>query len=151
MTPVRPSSAGAAGPPSLLEGEIVHVPLRQAAAAGAFGGLVVGGFIGSLIGALVAWLAGAVIDWQRDLAFTLGVARRLLPFGDQVAFLRWIDATWFVVIPTVALALALVAALFGGTLGLLVGAAYNRSRRHVRIRILPDHLAAPTPVPAAPD
>ena len=116
-------------------GEIVHVPIRQAAWAGAIGGLVVGSVLGVLIGALLAWLAGALLDWQRDLAFTLGVARRLLPFGDQVALLRNVDQYWFVVVPGVAIVLALVAALFGAVLGALVAAAYNRSRRHVAVRI----------------
>jgi hypothetical protein len=76
-----------------------------------------------------------VLDWQRDLAFTLGVARRLLPFGDQVALLRNVDSLWFVVIPGVAIVLAFVAAVFGGMLGALVAAAYNRSSRHVRISV----------------
>jgi len=114
---------------------IVHVPIRQAAAAGAIGGLVVGAVLGVLLGALVAWLAGAVIDWQRDLAFTLGVARRLLPFGDQVALLRNVDQYWFIVIPGVAILLALVAAAFGALLGALVAAVYNRSRRRVAVDI----------------
>ena len=117
------------------DGEIVRVPLRQSAAAGAFGGVVVGAVLGSLIGGLLAWLAGAVLDWQRDLAFTLGVARRLLPFGDQLAFLRTVDSLWYVVVPGVALVLALVAGAFGGLLGALVAAAYNRSGHHVRIRV----------------
>jgi hypothetical protein len=117
------------------DGVIVHVPLRQAAAAGAIGGLVVGAVLGTLIGALVAWLAGAALEWQRDLAFTLGVARRLLPFGDQVALLRNVDQYWFVVVPGAAVLLALIGAAFGAVLGALVAAAYNRSRRLVRIHI----------------
>ena len=132
MTRVVPSSPSA---PRRVDGEIVHVPLRQAAAAGAIGGLVVGAVLGVLLGAFLAWLAGAVIDWQRDLAFTLGIARRLLPFGDQVALLRNVDQYWFLVVPGVAIVFALVAALFGAVLGALVAAAYNRSRRRVAVRI----------------
>ncbi len=142
-----------------IEGEIVHVPLRQAAAAAAFGGLVVGAFLGSLIGALLAWLAGAALDWQRDLAFTLGIARRLLPFGDQVGLLRTVDSLWYLVVPGVAVVLALIASAFGAVLGALVAAAYNRSRRRVRIRAVPVEIAepgrygpagGPTPQPPAP-
>jgi hypothetical protein len=88
-----------------------------------------------LLGAFLAWLAGAVIDWQRDLAFTLGIARRLLPFGDQIALLRSVDQYWFLVVPGVAIVLALVAAVFGMVLGALVAAAYNRSRRRVAVRV----------------
>lgn len=132
MTGDLPSGRGAPGP---VDGEIVHVPLRQAAAAGAIGGLVVGAVLGVLLGAFLAWLAGAVIDWQRDLAFTLGIARRLLPFGDQVALLRNVDQYWFLVVPGVAILFALVASLFGAVLGGLVAAAYNRSRRRVAVRI----------------
>ena len=126
---------GSAPPARRVDGEIVHVPLRQAAAAGAIGGLVVGAVLGVLLGALLAWLAGAVIDWQRDLAFTLGIARRLLPFGDQLALLRNVDQYWFLVVPAVAILFALVASLFGAVLGALVAAAYNRSRRRVAVRI----------------
>jgi hypothetical protein len=121
--------------PPRIDGEIVHVPLRQAAAAGAIGGLVVGAVLGVLLGAFLSWLAGAVIDWQRDLAFTLGIARRLLPFGDQLALLRNVDQYWFLVVPGVAIVFAVVAALFGALLGALVAAAYNRSRRRVAVRI----------------
>lgn len=128
--------------PAGAEGEIVHVPLRQAAAAGAIGGLVVGAMLGCLIGALLAWLAGALLDWQRDLAFTLGVARRLLPFGDQITFLRTVDSMWWAVIPIVAVVLAIVTAAFGAMLTTLVASAYNRYGRRVRI-----HIA----VPAATD
>lgn len=134
--PEGPSAPGA--PPLLAEGDIVHVPLRQAAAAGAIGGLVVGLVLGTLIGALLAWLAGAVLDWQRDLSFTLGVARRLLPFGDQIGLLRAVDSLWYVVVPGVAIVLALVSAAFGAMLGALVAAAYNQSRRRVRVRVLVD-------------
>ena len=154
MTPPPPAIPTERGAVAATDGEIVPVPRRQAAAAGAIGGLVVGAMLGSLIGALLAWLAGAVLDWQRDLAFTLGVARRLLPFGDQIAFLRTVDTFWWVAIPTVALALSLVTAVFGALLTTLVASTYNRSRRRVRIRITvspgPDNAAAAQPVQGGP-
>jgi hypothetical protein len=126
-------------PSEHVEAEVVAVPVRQAASVGAFTGLVVGAVLGSLLGAMLTWLAGALLDWQRDLAFTLGIARRLLPFGDQVSLLRSVDAMWYFVIPGVALVLGLVAALFGALLAALIAGVYNRSRQRltVRIRIKP--------------
>jgi hypothetical protein len=120
---------------TLVWGEVVFVPLRPAATAGALSGLVTGLVVGSLLGALLTWMAGAILDWQRDLTFTLGVARRLLPFGDQIGLLRSVDALWYAVIPGVALATAGVASVFGALLGALLAAAYNRSRRRVRVSL----------------
>jgi hypothetical protein len=86
-----------------------------------------------VVGALLVWFAGTMLEWQRDLAFTLGVARTLLPLGDQVVALRWISSTWYLVIPVVALALALFIAMVGGLIGALLAAAYNRSPRHASV------------------
>ena len=102
-------------------------------------GLTIGVVIGSVAGALLVWFAGTVLEWQRELAFTLGVARTLLPLGDQVGALRWISSSWYLVIPVVAVAVALVLALFGGLIGALLAAAYNRSPRHAAVVVeLPD-------------
>ena len=113
----------------------MHIPVRSAAAAGAVIGLVVGLVVGAFAGALLVWLAGALLDWQRDLAFTLGVARRLLPFGDQTALLRGVDSLWYVAIPAVSLVLALVAALFGALVASMVAAVYNRLPGRFRVLI----------------
>ena len=132
------SGDGAAVPAAdsgLVEAEVVVLPLSQAATMGALTGLVVGAFLGSLLGALLTWLAGALLDWQRDLAFTLGIARRLLPFGDQVALLRNVDAMWYLVIPGVALVLGLVTSVFGALLAALIATVYNRSGHRLVVRI----------------
>jgi hypothetical protein len=88
---------------------------------------------GVVLGAGFVWLAGAVLDWQRDLAFTFGVAQRLLPFGDQQALLRNVEASWYVVIPVVGLTVGLFGGLLGGLIGALLAATYNRSPRHAMI------------------
>jgi len=92
-----------------------------------------------MLGAVLVWLAGSVLGWQRELGFTLGIARTLLPFGDQIAILRWISGTWWLVIPAAALIGAAVSGLVGGLLGGLLAAAYNRSPRHAAVVVeLPD-------------
>ena len=90
--------------------------------------------LGTVGGAVLAWAAGAVLAWQRELAFTLGVARTLLPFGDQLALLRWVSSTWYLVIPIVGMAVAVFSALVGGLIGALLGCglqpfAASRQRR----------------------
>jgi len=117
----------------MIRGRLAGVSVRASFAAGLWVGLTVGLVIGAIAGALLAWFAGTVLEWQRDLAFTLGVARTLLPLGDQVAALRWISSTWYLVIPAVAVAIALVTALFIGLIGALLAAAYNRSPRHADV------------------
>jgi len=109
------------------------VSVRASFGAGAWVGATLGLVLGAILGALVAWFAGTVLEWQRDLAFTLGVARGLLPLGDQVTALRWVSSTWYLVIPAVGLALAVVAGLIGGLIGALLAAAYNRSPRHAAV------------------
>ena len=79
---------------------------------------------------------------ERELGFTLGIARTLLPFGDQIAALRWISTTWWLVIPAVALANAVVSGLVGGLVGSILAAAYNRSPRHASVVVeVPDEEA----------
>ncbi len=109
------------------------VSVRAAMAAGAWVGFALGLFFGAAIGAGVVWFSGAVVDWQRELAFTFGVARRLLPFGDQLGLLRELELRWWLVIPVVALAVGAVAALVGALLGGILAAAYNRSPRHALV------------------
>ncbi len=135
MTAAERSSGHSGAPADIVEAEVLALPVRQAASVGALTGLVVGAVIGSLVGAMLTWLAGALLDWQRDLAFTLGIARRLLPFGDQVSLLRSVDTMWYLVIPGVALVLGLVAAVFGALLAALIAGVYNRSRQRVTVRI----------------
>ena len=112
--------------------------------AGAWVGAVIGLALGAVLGGILVWFAGAVLDWQRDLAFTFGVARRLLPFGDQVGLLRDIQARWWLVIIGTSLGIAVVAALFGALLGGILAAAYNRSPRHALVVVeLPKGVIAP--------
>ncbi len=93
-----------------------------------------------------------MLDWQRDLAFTFGIARALLPLGDQVGTLRWISTTWFVVIPATAFVVAAIAGTIGGLIGALLAAAYNRSPRHASVIVeLPDEPELPTRAGAGAD
>ncbi len=127
----------------LIRGRLAGVSVRAAFLAGMWVGVTAGLVIGAIAGALLVWFAGTVLEWQRDLAFTLGVARTLLPLGDQVAALRWISSTWYLVIPAVALGIAIISALFVGLIGALLAAAYNRSPRHADVVVeLPDPDAA---------
>jgi hypothetical protein len=123
----------------LVHGRLAAVSVRASFGAGMWVGLTIGLVIGAVVGALLVWFAGTALEWQRDLAFTLGVARTLLPLGDQVGALRWISSTWYLVIPAVAVAVALFVALIGGLIGALLAAAYNRSPRHAAVVVeLPD-------------
>ena len=123
----------------LIRGRLAGVSVRASFAAGLWVGLTGGLVIGAIAGALLVWFSGTVLEWQRDLAFTLGVARTLLPLGDQVGALRWISSTWYLVIPAVAVGVALMSALFVGLIFALLAAAYNRSPRHADVVVeLPD-------------
>lgn len=127
----------------LIRGRLAGVSVRASFLAGMWVGVTAGLVIGAILGALLVWFAGTVLEWQRDLAFTLGVARTLLPLGDQVGALRWVASTWFIVIPAVAVGVAVVTALFVGLIGALLAAAYNRSPRHADVVVeLPDPDAA---------
>ena len=117
----------------LVHGRLAGVSVRASFGAGLWVGFTIGLVIGAVVGALLVWFAGTMLEWQRDLAFTLGVARTLLPLGDQVVALRWISSTWYLVIPVVALAMALFIAIVGGLIGALLAAAYNRSPRHASV------------------
>jgi hypothetical protein len=117
----------------LVRGRLAAVSVRASFGAGMWVGLMVGLVIGAILGALLAWFAGTVLAWQRELAFTLGVARALLPFGDQVVALRWITSNWFLVVPIASVVTALVVGLIGGMIGALLAAAYNRSPRHAAV------------------
>ena len=117
----------------LVRGRLAAVSVRASFGAGAWVGGALGLVIGAILGAILAWFAGTLLDWQRDLAFTLGVARALLPLGDQVGALRWISSTWYAVIPIAAMVFAVVSGLIGGLIGALIAAAYNRSPRHAAV------------------
>lgn len=124
---------------TLVHGRLAAVSVRASFGAGAWVGFALGVVAGAIAGALLVWFAGTVLDWQRDLGFTLGVTRRLLPFGDQIAALRWLSGTWWAVIPASAVAVGLLGALVGGFIGGLLAAAYNRSPRHASVVVeLPD-------------
>jgi hypothetical protein len=128
----------------LVRGRLAGVSVRASFGAGAWVGGALGLVIGAVLGAILVWLAGSVLDWQRELGFTLGVTRTRLPFGDQVAALRWISGTWWIVIPAAAVAGALLSGLVGGLIGALLAAAYNRSPRHASVIVeLPDGGEAP--------
>lgn len=116
-----------------VHGRLAAVSVRASFGAGAWVGGAIGLVLGAMLGAVLVWLSGAVLDWQRELGFTLGIARTLLPFGDQIAILRWISGTWWLVIPAAALIGAIVSGLVGGLLGGLLAAAYNRSPRHAAV------------------
>jgi predicted membrane protein len=138
----------------IVHGRLAAVSVRASFGAGLWVGMTVGLVIGAVLGALLVWFAGTVLQWQRDLAFTLGVARTLLPLGDQVIALRWITTSWYVVIPAVAVGVGAVVAIIGGLIGALLAAAYNRSPRHAAVVVeLPDDQVAeplrlePPPVP----
>lgn len=123
----------------LVRGRLAAVSVRASFGAGLWVGVALGLVIGSVLGAVVVWFTGSVLDWQRELGFTLGIARTLLPFGDQIAVLTWISNTWWLVIPAAALVTALVSGLVGGLIGALLAAAYNRSPRHAAVAVeLPD-------------
>jgi hypothetical protein len=129
----------------LVRGRLAAVSVRASFGAGMWVGITLGLVVGSILGALLAWSAGTILGWQRDLAFTLGVARSLLPLGDQVGALRWISSTWYLVIPAVALVVALISGLVGGLIGSLLAAAYNRSPRHAAVVVeLPDGTDEPS-------
>ena len=117
----------------LLRGRLAGVSVRASFVAGAWVGAALGLVAGAMLGAVLAWAAGSVLEWQRDLGFTLGVARNLLPLGDQVGALRWLSSTWWLVIPAVALLMAIVSGLIGGLIAALGAAAYNRSPRHAAV------------------
>ena len=128
----------------LVRGRLAAVSVRATFLAGMWVGVTLGLVFGSILGALLAWTAGTILGWQRDLAFTLGVARALLPLGDQVAALRWISTNWFLVIPATALVVAGIAALIGGLVGALLAAVYNRSPRHATVVVeIPDVVEEP--------
>ena len=117
----------------LVRGRLAARSVRGSFGAGLWVGFSLGLVTGAALGAGLAWLAGAMLDWQRDLAFTLGVGRSLLPLGDQVLALRWISSTWYLVIPATALVVALLLAIVGALIGALLAAAYNRSPRHAAV------------------
>ncbi len=116
-----------------VQGRLAAVSVRASFGAGVWVGLVIGLVLGAILGALMTWLAGTVLQWQRDLAFTLGVARTLLPLGDQVEALRRISSGWYLVIPAAAVVVGLLVAVIGGLIGALLAAAYNRSPRHAAV------------------
>jgi hypothetical protein len=125
-----------------VRGRLAGVSVRATAGAGGWVGFALGLIAGSLVGAVVVWFAGAILDWQRDLAFTFGVARRLLPFGDQVGLLQAMEARWWLVVPAAALAFAILGAVIGALVGGLLAAAYNRSPRHAFVVVeLPSDVA----------
>lgn len=117
----------------LVRGRLAAVSVRASFGAGMWVGVMVGLVIGAVLGSLLAWFAGTVLEWQRDLAFTLGVARTLLPLGEHVAALRWISTAWYLVIPLAAAVTALLIGLVGGLIGALLAASYNRSPRHAAV------------------
>jgi hypothetical protein len=125
-----------------VRGRLSAVSVRASVGAGAWVGFSLGLVAGALFGAAAVWFAGAMLDWQRDLAFTFGVARRLLPFGDQIGLLRDMQARWWLVIPSVGLAVGLLGAMVGSLLGGILAAAYNRSPRNALVVVeLPQDVA----------
>lgn len=136
---------------TLLHGRLAAISVRASYGAGIWVGGALGLVIGAALGAVLVWLAGSILDWQRELGFTLGITRTLLPFGDQIGVLRWISNTWWVVIPGTALGMALLAGMVGGLIGALLAAAYNRSPRHAAIVVELPGDAASAEATAEPD
>ena len=133
-----------------VRGRLAAVSVRASSGAGAWVGFALGLVAGMLLGGVFVWFAGAVLDWQRDLAFTFGVARRLLPFGDQLGLLRDIQARWWLVVPGTGLLVGLLGAIVGLLLGGILGAAYNRSPRHALVVVeLPRQVVPPVVESAA--
>jgi hypothetical protein len=131
-----------------VRGRLAAVSVRASIGAGAWVGFALGLVVGMLLGAALVWFAGAVLDWQRDLAFTFGVARRLLPFGDQLGLLRDLQARWWIVVPLAGFTVAALGLFVGGLLGGILGAAYNRSPRHALVVVeLPRQVAPPFATP----
>lgn len=127
-----------------VRGRLAAVSVRASMGAGAWVGFALGLVVGMLLGAALVWFAGAVLDWQRDLAFTFGVARRLLPFGDQLGLLRDLQARWWIVVPLAGFTVAVLGLFVGALLGGILGAAYNRSPRHALVVVeLPRQVAPP--------
>ncbi|HEY7526138.1 MAG TPA: hypothetical protein VIA82_04830 [Candidatus Limnocylindria bacterium] len=116
-----------------VRGRLAAVSVRASIVAGWWVGVALGLVIGALLGAALVWFTGAVLDWQRDLGFTLGVARTLLPFGDQIGVLRWLSTTWWLVIPGVAVAASILSGVVSALIGGLLAAVYNRSPRHASV------------------
>jgi hypothetical protein len=135
-----------------VRGRLAAVSVRASSGAGAWVGFALGLVVGMLLGGVLVWFAGALLDWQRDLAFTFGVARRLLPFGDQLGLLRDIQARWWLVVPGTGLVVGVLGAIVGLLLGGILGAAYNRSPRHALVVVeLPRQVAPPVAArPSAP-
>lgn len=126
-----------------VRGRLAGVSVTASFSAGLWVGAAIGIVVGAVLGALISWFAGTVLAWQRELAFTLGVARTLLPLGDQVTALRWLSNTWYLVIPIAAVVVAVFVGVVGGFIGALLAAAYNRSPRHASVVVeLPDEGAA---------
>ncbi len=129
----------------VVRGRLVHVSVAASIRAGAWAGFVLGLLLGAPIGAAVAWLAGALLAWQRDLAFTLGIARNLLPFGDQLGVLRTLSANWAIVVPATAIAVAVLGAIVLGLVGGVLAAAYNATGGHAAVVVELDEDESPQP------
>lgn len=135
----------------LMRGRLAAVSVRASLGAGAWVGACIGLVVGAMLGAVVAWLAGVGLGWQRDLAYTLGVNRTLLPLGDQIPAMRWLSSNWFLVVPAAAVIVAVVLATVGGLIGALLAAAYNRSPRHASVVVeLRDEPGEPEEAPVEP-
>jgi hypothetical protein len=123
----------------LVHGRLSGISVKASVGAGLWVGAGLGLVVGALLGAALVWFSGAILDWQRELGFTLGIARTLLPFGDQIAALRWVSTSWWLVIPAVALSWAVLTGMVGALIGGLLAAVYNRSPRHASVVVeLPD-------------
>ncbi len=129
-----------------VRGRLSAVSVRASVGAGAWVGFSLGVVAGALLGGAAVWFAGGMLDWQRDLAFTFGVARRLLPFGDQIGLLREMQARWWLVIPAVGLAVGALGGLVGSVLGGILAAAYNRSPRNALVIVELPKDVAPGPL-----
>jgi hypothetical protein len=123
---------------------VVAISVRGAALTGAWMGAVPGVFLGAIVGAIISWLAAAIIQWQEHLAFTLGVAANLLPFGDQLGVLQTVTDDWWLAIPFAALAGAIAGAIWGAFVGAILAALYGRfpAARLVWLRVEPERAIA---------
>jgi hypothetical protein len=79
-----------------------------------------------MVGGMVSWLAAAIIQWQEHLAFTLGVAANLLPFGDQLGTIQTVADDWWLTIPVAAMTGAVAGASWGAFTGAILAVLYGR-------------------------
>ena len=128
-----------------------RLPLWPLMAAGTVIGFVGGFFLGCMLGAVLVWFSGAVLDWHRQLGFTLGVTEDLLPLGQQVGVLQFINDAWWLVVPAAGLAVGLLNGVVGLLAASLTAGLFNRFSRGFLLDVeVPGREDSPTVVRQVP-